>query len=215
MNRLQLDPLLRGNYSREVRELARSYFPRVTPDDEALLSGVNLDFPGVNVYTRVRARYAPLVPGLHFWTDEGDVPDAEFQRGGALYSDMGQEFYPPALRIVLERLRDEYGNPPVYITDSGANFHDILQGDRVHDAKRSAYIEACLAEAARSLEEGFNLRGYLCWSVLDNFEWSLGYAKRLGIVFVDYKTQRRIVKDSGRRYSQIIRHHRDRRETPF
>ncbi len=212
-NRLQLDPLLRSSYPDETRSLAGPFFPRVSAEDSRVLARRSLDFVGINTYSRVRARYVRFFPRLHFWTDEDDVPETEFCRDGAQYTDMGQEVYPPALRTVLERLRDEYGNPPVYITENGASFRDIPEHGRVHDRKRTAYIEAYLAEAARALEDGCDLRGYFYWSLLDNFEWSYGYAKRLGIVFVDFDTQERIVKDSGFRYAEILAEHRKCRRT--
>ena len=208
MNRLYLDPLLKGAYSDEVRRLFGFLFPKVRAEDEALIASSTLDFLGINTYTRERACWAWNIPFLHFSVDADDVPDAEFERDGAQYTNMGSEVYPPALRQMLERLRDEYGNPPVFVTENGASFHDELEGDEVHDPKRVAYLEGYLAEAATAVEEGSDLRGYFFWSLMDNFEWTYGYIKQLGLVYIDYATQRRVVKDSGKAYARIIAGHR-------
>ena len=155
-----------------------------------------------------RARFTRKIPVLRFWTDAGDVPDTDFVRDGALYTDMGSEVYPPSLRLVLERIRDEYGNIPVYITENGASFADEVQGERIPDPKRVSYLEGYLEEAANALEAGCALKGYSFWSLLDNMEWSFGYRKKLGLFHVDFTTQQRLVKDSGLRYKQIIAEHR-------
>jgi beta-glucosidase len=208
MNRWLLDPLLRGAYTDELRAILGPFFPRVRQADEDLMRGSKLDFLGINTYTREKARYAKEIPFFHFWTDAGDIPDTEFARDGALFTSMGSEVYPPALGLVLKRLRDEYGNPPVFVTENGAAFSDRPSEGRVKDPKRVAFIDGYLAEAARALEEGCDLRGYFYWSLFDNFEWAYGYDKQLGLVYVDYETEERIVKDSGRHYAAIIAAHR-------
>jgi beta-glucosidase len=207
MNRMLLDPLLRGRYPDEASFL-RLFFPRFHDGDFEIINR-HMDFLGVNTYTRERARYARNIPVLHFWTDAGDIPETDFVRDGAQYTDMGSEVYPPALRLVLKRIRDEYDNIPVYITENGASFADEVQGEQVHDPKRVAFLESYLDEAAKALDEGCALKGYSFWSLLDNMEWSFGYKKKLGLVHVDFATQKRTVKDSGFRYRQIIAEHKE------
>lgn len=208
MNRLLLDPVLLGTYPEEARKLLWLLWPRMRAGDEALLRSARPDFVGVNTYTREKARYAKDVPLFHFWTDVADPPETDFIRDGIQYTDMGYEVYPPSLRQVLERLRDDYGNPPAYVTENGASFADFPEGDRIHDPKRTAYLEGYLAEAALAIGGGCDLRGCFYWSLMDNMEWALGYGKRHGLVHVDFATQKRIVKDSGLRYAQIIAEHR-------
>ncbi|MDP3176493.1 MAG: GH1 family beta-glucosidase [Spirochaetaceae bacterium] len=208
MNRLYLDPILRGAYADEAKRLCGPFFPQVRAEDEALIASTKPGFLGINTYTRERARFAWNIPWFQFWVDADDVPEAEFELDGAQYTNMGSEVYPPALRQMLERLRDEYGNPPVFVTENGASFHDELEGDEVHDPKRVAYLEDYLAEAATAVKGGCDLRGYFFWSLMDNFEWTYGYTKQLGLVYVDYATQRRVVKDSGKAYARIIAAHR-------
>jgi beta-glucosidase len=95
----------------------------------------------------------------------------------------------------------------VYITENGAAFEDVLVDGSVYDPKRTAYIAAHIEEVRRAITEGADVRGYFAWSLLDNFEWSAGYSKRFGIVHVDYDTQVRTIKSSGRWYAEQIRAH--------
>lgn len=204
MNRLLLEPLLKGAYPEDAWRMVRWFFPKILAGDLETIAAP-LDFVGVNTYTRELARHDPKVPIFRFWTSVGDVPEADFVRDGVQYTDMGYEVYPRSLGLVLERLRDEYGNPPAYITENGASFADLRDGGRVHDPKRVAHLEAYLAEAASAIERGCDLRGYFYWSLLDNLEWSFGYGKRHGLVRVEFDTGERVVKDSGLRYAELIR----------
>ncbi len=125
-------------------------------------------------------------------------PDAE-------RTEMGWEIHPAALRRLLLRLRDEYRLPPLYITENGAACDDqIAEDGRVHDPQRIAYIREHLYQLWLACEAGVDVRGYFAWSLLDNFEWAHGYSKRFGLVYVDYPTQNRIVKDSGEFYAGVI-----------
>jgi beta-glucosidase len=116
---------------------------------------------------------------------------------------MGWNIAPDALEQLILRLHGDYG-VPLLVTENGAAFRDEVVEGRVHDGAREKYIVEHLAAALRAREAGADLRGYFVWSLLDNFEWGYGYAKRFGIVRVDYETQERLVKDSGRRYAEII-----------
>lgn len=204
MNRLLLEPLLKGAYPEDAWRMVRWFFPGIRAGDMETIHAP-LDFVGVNTYTRELASFDPGVPVFRFWTSVGDVPETDFVRDGVQYTDMGYEVYPRSLGLVLERLRDEYGNPPVYITENGASFADTRDGGSVPDPKRAAHLEAYLAEAASSIERGCDLRGYFYWSLLDNLEWSFGYGKRHGLVRVEFDSGERVVKDSGLRYAEIIR----------
>ncbi len=95
-------------------------------------------------------------------------------------------------------------------TENGSAYPDTVTPDgAVHDAERTAYLEAHLAACASAIRAGVPLDGYFAWSLMDNFEWAYGYAQRFGLVHVDFATQKRVVKDSGHRYAEIIRAHRD------
>jgi beta-glucosidase len=118
---------------------------------------------------------------------------------------MDWEVHAPAFKRLLLRLNREYRLPPLYITENGAAFVDEPGTDgKVHDPRRVSYLQEHLGAVRDAMHEGVDMRGYFVWSLLDNFEWAEGYSKRFGVVYVDYPTQRRIVKDSGEWYAQTI-----------
>jgi beta-glucosidase len=102
-------------------------------------------------------------------------------------------------------MKNEYGNPPVFIMENGAAFADLLEGNEVHDPKRTAFLLGYLDALSRAIREEADVRGYFLWSLMDNFEWAEGTRPRFGIVYVDYPSQRRVIKDSGRFYARLIR----------
>jgi beta-glucosidase len=124
------------------------------------------------------------------------------------YTSSGREVYPPGLYDCLMRIKRDYNNPIVYITENGAAFTDVVENDQVHDPLRVSYLEGYMGEAARALRDGVNLQGYFIWSLIDNFEWQAGFSKRFGLVYVDFATQRRIIKDSGYWVREMICHQR-------
>ena len=110
---------------------------------------------------------------------------------------------------VLTRLQRDYPATPLMVTENGAAFDDYVDpAGQVHDGERVAYLHEHLSACRRAIAQGVDLRGYFAWSLLDNFEWAYGYAKRFGLVHVDYPTQRRTMKASGHRYAEIIRRHK-------
>ncbi|MFD0662592.1 family 1 glycosylhydrolase [Thermocatellispora tengchongensis] len=122
---------------------------------------------------------------------------------------MDWEVDPGGLETLLMRLTDEYGARRIYVTENGSAYPDTVASDgTVHDPERTRYLEEHLSACARAARRGAPLAGYYAWSLLDNFEWAYGYDKRFGLVHVDYATQRRTIKTSGRRYAAIIRDHR-------
>ena len=118
---------------------------------------------------------------------------------------MGWEVQPEGLTRLLRRLGTEYAPElPLYVTENGSAYDDVLEDGRVHDSERAMFLREHIAATYDAIEEGVDVRGYFAWSLLDNYEWSWGYDKRFGIVRVDYETQERIVKDSGHEYAGII-----------
>jgi beta-glucosidase len=125
---------------------------------------------------------------------------------------LGWEIRAAGLEQVLVRLATEYGARELYVTENGSAWADDLAPDgRVHDRGRLRYLEEHLAACARAVQRGVPLAGYFAWSLLDNFEWDYGYDARFGLVYVDYPTQQRLMKDSGRCYADIIAAHSQRR----
>lgn len=206
LNRLFLDPIFRGRYPDLFWHKLRPFHPKIQPGDMELIAQP-LDFLGVNYYTRSRVRHSRAIPFLHLWAT--DIPVMSGKREGepeSTYTDMGWEVYPAGLFELLLRLKKEYGNPPLYITENGAAYADEVDPDgRVRDGARRAYLEQHLAVTGAAARAGVDVRGYFVWSLIDNFEWTHGYDKRFGIVHVDFDTQKRTVKDSGRWYAELIR----------
>jgi len=199
-----LDAIFKGRYPEPLWSRIGLARPRVLPGDLDLISRP-MDFLGVNYYSREFARAAWYVPILGAWVDEALVNDQEQVINGAQYTNMGREVYAPAFYGTLMHLKNEYGNPRMYITENGASFTDKVENGQVHDALRVAFLESYLESAAQAIRDGVNLRGYFIWSLLDNFEWREGFDKRFGLVYVDHKTQQRIVKDSGRWVQDMIK----------
>lgn len=103
---------------------------------------------------------------------------------------------------MLTRLKRDYPAIPLYVTENGAAFDEP-----VHDRARVTYLDGHLRACAAAIDRGVPLKGYFAWSLLDNFEWSFGYAQRFGLVHVDYETQERTLKDSARWYAAVIARH--------
>ena len=211
VNRLFLDPLIRGRYPEPLWSRLRLFRSPIAPGDMVTIAAP-LDFVGVNYYTRARVRRAWYVPFLGLWPEGFPVgmgsatPEAEGRESGRRYSEMGWEVYPAGLFEMLWLLKTEYGNPPVYVTENGAAYPDTLTADgRVHDEARRDYLEQHLSVIAAAARAGVDARGYFVWSLMDNFEWTYGYDRRFGLVYVDFATQRRVIKDSGLWYREFIR----------
>jgi beta-glucosidase len=118
---------------------------------------------------------------------------------------MGWEINPQIFFEQLLDIRDRYPGVPVYITENGAGYEEEPGADgRVHDDNRIAFLAGYLDAVHRAIEAGVNVDGYFVWSLLDNFEWAYGYAKRFGIVYVDYRTMARYPKKSFDYYSQVV-----------
>jgi beta-glucosidase len=185
-----LGPLFQAAYPPAAWQALGPNVPDVHPGDMALIAQ-RLDFLGVNSYSRRLVQDGRFVQ---------PVPGSE-------YTEMGWEVHAPALRRLLNHLKRDYAIPPLYITENGAAFPDEVGPDgQVHDPRRLNYVREHLTQARLAMDDGVDLRGYFVWSLLDNFEWAHGYSKRFGLTYVDYATQQRIIKDSGKWYAQVIAH---------
>ena len=204
LNHIDLSPILKGCYPTLLVRHARALFPRIFPGDMESISRP-VDFIGINYYSRERARHAWYIPFLHTWVTGKDAAPGEFVQDGVQHTAMGWEVYPEGLYSIAMMMKKEYGNPPVFITENGAAFADRLEGNEVHDPKRTAFLLGYLGALSRAVQDGADVRGYFLWSLMDNFEWAEGTRPRFGIVYVDYPSQRRVIKDSGRFYARLIR----------
>jgi beta-glucosidase len=183
-----LHPIFRGHYHPTMIDAMGETAPEIRPDDMTLICQ-KLDFLGINCYSRT-------VVGAKGWVHP--VP-------GSQYTAMDWEICAPAFRRVLNRVWKNYAPPPIYITENGAAFADVVSADgKIHDDRRIDYLRQYIGQLRLAIEDGVDVRGYFAWSLLDNFEWSHGYTKRFGLVRVDYETLERTVKDSGEWYAGVI-----------
>ena len=121
------------------------------------------------------------------------------------YTAMNWPICPDGFYDTVMRCWRDYGKP-IIVTENGAAFDDVVTADgQINDEKRIMFLKSHLAELNRVISDGAQVLGYMVWSSFDNFEWALGYNKRFGLVYIDYKNQNRIMKDSGKWYSEVIR----------
>lgn len=203
-NQFYLDAVFKGSYPELLMKRARLLRPDIRVGDLDIIRHP-MDFVGINYYSREFARAAWYVPFFRMWVDDGLANDGQAVIDGVQYTDMGWEVYPQGIYDLLLNLKNEYGNPLVYITENGAAFKDAVTDGQVHDPLRVSFLQAYLEKTAEAIRDGANVNGYFVWSLMDNFEWAAGYAKRFGIIHVDYDTQQRTIKDSGYWYRDLIR----------
>ena len=193
-----LEPALRGRYP--------DAFPEGPPLDrmdvrEGDLEEVAapLDFLGINLYTRSRVRFAPD----HRFGLEAEPVGAP-ESGGGPATDFGWEVWPDALRSMVARLTRDYDRPVLEITENGCSYADGPDADgAVRDTRRIDFLAGYLAALARAIAEGADVRGYHAWTLLDNFEWAEGFEQRFGLVYVDFPSADRTLKESGRWYGAV------------
>lgn len=156
----------------------------------------DLDFVGINLYSRAVVAHAP---------QDANLGAREVRIDNAERSKFGWEVYPDAIHQVITRIWNDY-QKPIYITENGASYDDEVDArGAVNDPQRVSFLQRYIGQVGRAVEEGADVRGYHVWSLLDNFEWTFGYSQRFGIVYVDYPTQKRTAKSSGRWYADAIK----------
>lgn len=186
------DPILLGKYPEQGMKLCEEHMPKVTDTDMKLISQP-IDFLGHNIYWG------------HTVAAEGGSPKIISDPGGFSRPPYKWPVTPDCIYWGTKFLYDRY-KTPIYITENGKSCQDTVSADgRVHDPERIDYLNGYLAGLKKAYLEGVDIKGYFQWSLMDNFEWAYGYSERFGIVYVDYQTQQRILKDSAYRYSEIIR----------
>lgn len=207
-NRWFLDPLYYGSYPNDVvSDLADVSDMGHVQDGDLSRIAARLDALCVNFYSSfacralgaARARGAGERPTPWVGTE-----DIEFIDRGLPRTHMGWDVDAAALTSVLTRLHREYGAGPLYITENGAGGPDVPVGGEIADDYRWDYMRAHISACGDAIERGVDLRGYLTWSLLDNFEWAWGFSERFGLVYVDLETQERIPKTSALRYASFI-----------
>jgi beta-glucosidase len=195
LNRWYLDPVSGRGYPTDVLQGYNRQMGFIHDGDLKAIAAP-LDFLGVNYYSRkiVRSRAVP---------ESQNQPRTVF--ADSEKTAMGWEVYPQGLYRILERVQDDYAFPNLYVTENGAAYPDRIHPDgSVQDPQRVAYLHRHLKAVHQAIVAGVPVRGYFAWSFLDNFEWSYGYAKRFGLVYVDYPTHRRVIKSSAHWYRDVI-----------
>ena len=183
-----MDPIFKGKYPELALQGHGANAP-VIHDNDFNDIRQPLDFLGVNYYFRA------------FCSTEQPPRQPEAKLG---VTDMGWEIYPQGLTELLLKLKAEYELPPIYITENGMANPDTLVNGEVPDTARIDFVQRHLAALHDAMAQGVDVQGYFLWSLLDNFEWNSGYAKRFGIVHVDYATQQRTLKHSAHWYREFV-----------
>lgn len=191
-----LDPIFKSCYPEDMKKVYKEFigdFDFIRDGDLQKISIIN-DFLGVNYYSRDLIEFSKDSE-LNIRKTHGN-----FER-----TEMDWEIVPESLYDLIIRLRKEYTRIPIYITENGAAFNDRITKDgKVHDNRRIDYLRKHFKKVVELNQKGADIRGYFIWSLMDNFEWQHGYSKRFGIVFIDYQTQKRILKDSAIWYKDLI-----------
>lgn len=198
LNRWFIEPIMLGKYPEDMVKWYKEQgviVPEVSSEDLELMSQ-KLDFLGLNYYNDFYVKKSNKWP-LHFAIENPT---------GVQVTDRAWPITEDGLKNMLLRLKNEYGVERIFITENGASFLDIVEVDgQVHDSGRRDYLRRHLLKVHEAIEAGVNVEGYFEWSFCDNYEWGFGYSSRFGLVYIDFETQERIVKDSGKYYSEIIR----------
>ena len=189
------EPVFKGKYPELAIEWYKNkgYEVPILPGDMETIAQP-MDFLGINYYTGAVGRNNPEEGILEF-----EVVDTAMDK-----TDFEWNVYPQGFLSVLRWVKDNYGDIPIYITENGAYYDHEEENGKYHDPKRILYLQKHLIQLNRAIESGVNVKGYFLWSLMDNFEWALGYTKPFGLVHVDFTTYKRTPKDSYHWYSQVI-----------
>ena len=192
-NGIFIEPIALGTYPASVIETEAAFLPDIDPGDLKIMH--RYDFMGLQYYCDHLLCNTPA-----------DARTFEPQRFPFFeYTEMGWPVTPVGMYEQIRFWTDRYNIKEIYITENGSAWPDVLNHEgRVQDDSRVDYLRCHLHQVHRAVEEGAPVKGYFAWSLLDNFEWSMGYRPRFGLVYVDYPTQNRFIKDSGFAYRDII-----------
>lgn len=179
-----LDPIVKGHYPEKLLKEAGELFPAYTEDEMKIISQ-KIDFIGLNIY---EAQY------------QGDYR----RTPGTAHTELNWDVYPEALKWGVKLNYNRY-KLPIYITENGMSAHDWVSLDgKVHDPNRTDFLHRYLRGLKAAADEGCDIAGYFQWSFIDNFEWAMGYNPRFGMIYCDYGTQKRVIKDSALWYKSVI-----------
>ncbi|MDQ6530097.1 GH1 family beta-glucosidase [Flavobacterium sp. LHD-85] len=189
LNRTFIEPILGLGYPQKDLPVLKKLSNYILDDD---LNNLNFDFDfiGLQCYTREVVKHSILTPYIG-----AELISAE--KRNVISTDMGWEVYPPAMYHILKKFNKYDGIKKIIITENGAAFPDTIQNGKVHDIKRTHFIQDNLEQILKAKNDGLNVDGYFVWTLTDNFEWAEGYNARFGLIHVDFETQKRTIKNSG------------------
>ncbi len=220
-NRLFLDPIFAGHYPEDLLadtahlDWRGGRWQDVVRDGDLELIASPIDVLGVNFYHGTAVSGHPHTDVVGLGSDQPDrvalspfvaSEHVRFPSRGLPVTDMGWEVQPEGLHRLLVRLHEDYPRLPIYLTETGAAYADAPADDgSVHDPERIEFLDGYLRAVHQAIADGVDVRGFFQWSLMDNFEWAFGYAKRFGLVYVDFETQQRTPKSSARWYAEVAR----------
>jgi beta-glucosidase len=196
MNRLFVEPLAGMGYPVDDLKFLRRLEPFIKTGDEAKLA-FNMDFIGIQNYTReivARSRFKPLIRAKVIKAGKRNVE----------LTDMNWEVFPESIYHMLIKFSKYDVFNELIVTENGAAFPDVVTDGTIKDEKRRSYLEANISQVLKARKEGVRVNGYFAWSFTDNFEWAEGFRPRFGLVYIDFETQERIIKESGYWYSRFL-----------
>ncbi len=196
LNRLFLEPLLGLGYPIRDLKILQKIERFIKPGDEQKLA-FQMDFIGLQNYTRELVSYSAFMPFLH-------AKIVKAKKRNVQHTLMNWEVYPPCIYNALKRLQKYPSIKEILVTENGAAFPDAVVNEEVDDEERLQYLQDHIAQVLKAKNEGVNVKGYFVWTLMDNFEWAEGYSPRFGLVHVDFDTQKRIIKSSGKWFGQFL-----------
>ena len=196
LNRMFIEPALGLGYPMKKLKMLRRMENYIKQGDEQSMP-YYFDFIGLQNYTREVVKHSYLTPFIN----AALIPA---QKRNVECTAMNWEVHPNAIYQMLKQFSEYKNIPPLIITENGAAFNDTVVNNKVYDDRRILYLQQHLQQVYKAKREGVNVKGYFVWSFLDNFEWTEGYRPRFGLVYVDFNTQKRIVKNSGKWYGEFL-----------
>lgn len=197
INRLFLDPVMGLGYPKADLPACKHIEKHMQPGDEQLMA-FDFDFVGLQNYSRMVVKKLALIPIIH-------AVNVSPKKLGHDITDMGWEVYPEGIYHLLKKYNSYKNIRKIIVTENGAAFPDEVVNGEVNDVKRLQFIKDYLAQVLRAKREGVKVNGYFIWSFMDNFEWAEGYRPRFGIVHIDFATQKRTIKASGKWFSEFLK----------
>lgn len=196
LNRLFIEPVLGLGYPTDVKAI-KGISKYYQPGDEEAMK-FDFDFIGVQNYTREIVKRS-------FFTPYVGASLVKAEKRNVQLTEMKWEVYPPSIYHMLKKFDSYPGIRKIYVTENGSAFPDTVTNGNVHDPQRVAYLQDYLRQVLKAKDEGAKIDGYFIWTLTDNFEWAEGYHPRFGLIYIDFETQQRIVKSSGKWYGEFLK----------